>query len=79
MVAVGAIGRTQQLAYYSSTGPAVELVAPGGDLRTDVPRYRVYRHGELAEEPATLSDWWRDDLVGFVIGRYEARGGDAVS
>jgi serine protease len=32
-VAVGAIGRDRQRAYYSSTGPYVELVAPGGNQR----------------------------------------------
>jgi uncharacterized protein YcsI (UPF0317 family) len=44
------------------------LVAPGADVRTDVPRYRVYRHGELVEEPADLHGWWRDDLVAFLLG-----------
>jgi uncharacterized protein YcsI (UPF0317 family) len=44
------------------------LVAPGADLRHDLPRYRVYRHGELVDEPTSLRDWWRDDLVGFLIG-----------
>src|SRR3954463_16663304 len=44
------------------------LVAPGADLRTDVPRYRVYRHGELVEEPDDLRAWWREDLVGFLLG-----------
>jgi uncharacterized protein YcsI (UPF0317 family) len=44
------------------------LMAPGADLRTDVPRYRVYRHGDLAEEPTDLSRWWSDDLVSFLIG-----------
>lgn len=38
------------------------------DLRTDTPRYRVWRHGELADEPTTLTDVWRDDLVSFLIG-----------
>ena len=33
MVAVGAIGRDRERAFYSSTGPYVELVAPGGDSR----------------------------------------------
>ena len=33
MVAVGAIGRDRQRAYYSNTGSYVELVAPGGDSR----------------------------------------------
>src|SRR5262245_31771159 len=34
--------------------PEPKLVAPGGDLRTDLPCYRVYRHGELTEEPTDL-------------------------
>src|SRR5882724_10463660 len=45
-----------------------KLVAAGADLRTDVPRYRVYRHGELVEEPENLQKLWRDDLVGFLLG-----------
>jgi uncharacterized protein YcsI (UPF0317 family) len=44
------------------------FVAPGADLRTDLPRYRVYMNGELADEPTTLVDWWRDDLVAFLLG-----------
>jgi uncharacterized protein YcsI (UPF0317 family) len=44
------------------------LVAVGADLRSDVPCYRVYRDGELVEEPRDLSKWWRDDLVGFLLG-----------
>src|SRR5438128_16443 len=39
--------------------PEPKLVAPGADVRTDVPRYRVYRNGELIEEPADLLNWWR--------------------
>ena len=38
------------------------------DLATDVPRYRVWRNGELAEEPTSVADHWRDDLVAFAIG-----------
>jgi uncharacterized protein YcsI (UPF0317 family) len=38
------------------------------DIRTDVPRYRVWRHGELVAEPTDLHALWRDDLVTFVIG-----------
>jgi uncharacterized protein YcsI (UPF0317 family) len=49
-----------------STEP--RLVAPGADLRDDLPRYRVYRHGELTDEPTSLRAWWRDDLVGFLLG-----------
>lgn len=42
--------------------------APGADLRTDVPRYRVYRHGEVVDEPTDVSDLWRDDFVAFLLG-----------
>ena len=38
------------------------------DIRTDVPRYRVFRHGELVDEPTDIRAHWRDDLVAFVLG-----------
>src|SRR5437899_12723410 len=44
------------------------LVAPGADLRTDLPAYRVYRDGKLVDEPAKLNSLWRNDLVGFLLG-----------
>ena len=48
--------------------PDPTLVAPGADLRVDVPRYRVYRRGELVAEPTDVADLWRDDLVAFLLG-----------
>jgi uncharacterized protein YcsI (UPF0317 family) len=48
--------------------PEPRLTAPGADLRTDLPRYRVYRDGKLADEPRDLKSLWRGDLVGFLIG-----------
>jgi uncharacterized protein YcsI (UPF0317 family) len=47
--------------------PHTEL-APGADLRTAVPRYRIWRDGELAAEPADATPYWRADLVAFLIG-----------
>ena len=38
------------------------------DIRTDIPLYRVWRDGELVDEPTSVSRAWRDDLVSFVIG-----------
>ncbi len=38
------------------------------DIRTDVPRYRVWRDGVLSAEPTDVRALWRDDLVTFVIG-----------
>jgi uncharacterized protein YcsI (UPF0317 family) len=58
--------------------PLIGVGAPGDyslpalgddiDLRTDLPRYRVWREGALVDEPTELSPWWRDDLVSFAIG-----------
>lgn len=48
--------------------PEPKLVAPGADLRTDLPRYRVYRHGELVDERTDIIDLWRDDFVAFLLG-----------
>lgn len=42
--------------------------APGADLRTDLPRYRIYRGGDLAEEVTDITPHWRDDLVAFLLG-----------
>lgn len=42
--------------------------APGADLRTDLPCYRVYRNGKLVEEPADILAHWRNDLVSFLLG-----------
>lgn len=48
---------------------AVEPVcAPGADLRTDIPRYRIWRDGRLAAETTDVRSVWRDDLVSFLIG-----------
>ncbi|WP_236863099.1 putative hydro-lyase [Brevibacterium daeguense] len=44
-----------------------ELLA-GGDIRTDVPLYRVYRDGALTEETPDVRPHWREDLVAFLIG-----------
>jgi uncharacterized protein YcsI (UPF0317 family) len=49
-------------------GATASRLAPGADLRTDVPRYRVWRDGELVAEPTDVSDLWRDDMVTFLIG-----------
>jgi uncharacterized protein YcsI (UPF0317 family) len=38
------------------------------DIRSDVPRYRVYRAGRLVEERADITELWRSDLVAFVLG-----------
>lgn len=48
--------------------PVPGRTAPGADVRTDLPRYRVFRDGEVVAEPAEIGDLWRDDLVTFLLG-----------
>jgi uncharacterized protein YcsI (UPF0317 family) len=48
--------------------PEPRELAPAADLRTDLPRYRVYQQGILVDEPTDIRRWWRDDLVAFLLG-----------
>ncbi|MFI0486581.1 putative hydro-lyase [Actinomadura sp. 9N215] len=48
--------------------PEPKLTAPGADLRTDLPRYAVYRSGQLVDTPTDIVGLWTDDMVAFLIG-----------
>lgn len=48
--------------------PALPELGQDIDLRTDLPRYRVFRSGKPVADPADIRDHWRDDLVPFAIG-----------
>ena len=48
--------------------PEPKLCAPGADLRTDLPRYAVFRRGERLEDVCDISHLWGEDSVGFLIG-----------
>jgi uncharacterized protein YcsI (UPF0317 family) len=48
--------------------PRIPALGLDLDIRTDVPRYRVWRDGEVVEEPTDIMAHWRDDLVAFVLG-----------
>ncbi len=43
-------------------------IADGADVATDIPKYRIYKKGELEGEYTDVSEFWRDDLVSFLIG-----------
>ena len=51
-------------------GSFTTVLAQGADLRTDLPLYRVWRDGRLAEETPDARALWneRPDLVTFLIG-----------
>ena len=44
------------------------FLAPGADLRTDLPRYRIFRDGECVDNPTSVESVWSDDCVAFLIG-----------
>ena len=48
--------------------PEPTATAPGADIRTDLPAYNVYREGVLEATVADVRDYWRDDLVTFLLG-----------
>jgi uncharacterized protein YcsI (UPF0317 family) len=52
----------------TDAGSPRTVLAPDADLRTDIPRYRVWHDGALTDEPTDATPFWRDDLVAFLIG-----------
>jgi uncharacterized protein YcsI (UPF0317 family) len=48
--------------------PMLPMLGVDIDIRTDVPRYRVFRRGEMVEEPTGIGRLWRNDLVTFILG-----------
>jgi len=58
--------------------PVLEVVEPGcfettflargADLRTDLPKYRVFKRGVLVDEPTDITDYWSKDFVSFLLG-----------
>lgn len=56
------------LAVLSAGETEVKSLAPGSDIRTDLPGYRVWRNGVLVEELGDIKKFWNNELVSFFIG-----------
>ena len=53
----------------SDTGSRLlQQIAPGADIATDLPKYRIYEHGGLTGEYTDVVKFWRKDFVSFLIG-----------
>lgn len=53
----------------SDTGdPMMRTLGGDIDIRSDVPRYNVYRDGVLESSPTDISDLWQNDFVAFALG-----------
>jgi len=48
--------------------PITRQLAGGADIRTDLPRYRVYRPDGTFEECLEVRGGWRDEDVAFLLG-----------
>ena len=49
-------------------GQVEPKIAPGADLRTDLPKYRVYEKGVLKSEVEEVVDIFHEDMVSFLLG-----------
>lgn len=49
-------------------GAPVTSLAPGADLRTDLPAYRIWEHGDPVADTVDITEHWGGDLVAFLIG-----------
>lgn len=47
--------------------PHPSVLAPDADVRTDCQRYRVFKNGEVVDEPDDILSYWNDELVAFLI------------
>lgn len=45
-----------------------KFIADNADIRTNLPKYRLYQNGELVSEPTDIIDLWQDDFIFFLIG-----------
>ncbi|HDZ23197.1 MAG TPA: putative hydro-lyase [Desulfobacteraceae bacterium] len=49
-------------------GKVEPSIAPNADLRSDLPRYRIFRNGEMEKEVENVTDIFQDDMVSFLLG-----------
>ncbi|HXU40791.1 MAG TPA: putative hydro-lyase [Burkholderiales bacterium] len=56
------------LAMSEPGNPRLPALGEDLDIRTDVPTYRVFRHGEHEKDVTDLLELWSDDLVTFILG-----------
>ncbi len=51
-----------------ASDPRPRLAAPDADIRTDLPRYSVYRNGSREEDVTSITELWTEESVAFLIG-----------
>lgn len=48
--------------------PDTHAMGEGGNICTDIPRYRIYENGVFTKEITDASEYWKEGYVGFLIG-----------
>lgn len=56
------------LAVSEPGNPMLPTLGEDVDVRSDIPRYRVWKDGVMVDEPYDIASYWRDDLVSFLLG-----------
>jgi len=49
-------------------GQVEPSIAPGADLRVDLPKYRVFRNGNMEKEVENVTDIFQENMVSFLLG-----------
>ena len=62
------VGNATRIIPSPGTGFAHSLFNNPVDIRTDLPKYNIYRGGQLLGSADQIIDYWRDDSVAFLIG-----------
>jgi len=52
----------------SSPGEYKTYLAKDADLRTDLPKYHIYKNGKLDQVVLDVKSIWQDDFVSFLLG-----------
>lgn len=48
--------------------PETHDMGEGGNICTDIPKYRIYENGVFTKEITDASEYWKEGYVGFLIG-----------
>ena len=49
-------------------GQTEPIIAPGADLRTDLPRYKIFKSGVFQKDVEDVSEYFDDNMVSFLLG-----------
>lgn len=48
--------------------PYTKVISKDANITTDIPKYRIYKNGQLVEESLNIKDYWQDDFISFLLG-----------